>query len=109
MLTKKELGKIISERFKLRGGKKIYPYLGEWMVDYVFEAIKIALIDDGGVNIRGVFTAERIDVPTHTHKMPDGRDIIIPAKSKVRLKFAPKFLEDVNNDETKETKIYDRK
>ena len=38
MLKRRDLGRIISERFTLRAGKPIPIYLGDWMVDYVFEA-----------------------------------------------------------------------
>ena len=55
MLKRNDLARIISDRFTLRGGKRIPIYLGEWMIDYVFEAVKIALIEDGVVNIFQAF------------------------------------------------------
>ena len=39
MLRRNDLARIISDRFALRGGKRIPIYLGEWMIDYVFEAV----------------------------------------------------------------------
>ena len=41
MLRKKDVARIIHDRFTLRGGARIPLYLGEWMIDYVFEAVII--------------------------------------------------------------------
>lgn len=109
MYVKRDLAKIINDRFSLRGGKNVPLYLAEWMVDYVFEAIKIALIEDGKVNIKNTVSFERIDVPEHEKLMPDRSTITIPARSKIRIKANPTLVEEVNSDEIKESKIYDRK
>lgn len=101
MLRKKDLARIIHDRFRLRGGAKIPLYLGEWFVDYVFEAIKIGLIEDGVVDIKGQAVIERIDVPEHQKRMPDGTYITIPEKSKIRVGWKPKFIDDVNKGEIK--------
>lgn len=102
MLTRKDLGRIISERFTQRGGRRIPRYLGEWMVDFVFEAIKIGLVEDGMVNIRNVASIKRIDVPEHQKRMPDDSYITIPAKSKLRVEFKNQFVDDVNKEQYRE-------
>lgn len=102
MFTKDDLGRIISERFTLRAGERIPKYLGKWMVDYVFEAIKIALIEDGYVNIKNQATIKRIDVPEHEKRMPNGDVIIIPTRAKLNVEWKPRFMEDLNIGEIKE-------
>ncbi len=102
MLKKKDLARIIQDRFTLRGGTKIPLYLGEWMIDYVFEAIKIGLIEDGRVEIKNHANIERIDVPEHQKRMPDDSYITIPAKSKIRTEWKSRFVGDVNDGEIKE-------
>lgn len=107
MYVKSDLARIINDRFTLRGGKRTPKYLAEWMVDYVFEAIKIALIEDGKVNIKNTMSFERIDVPEHEKLMPDRSTITIPARSKIRIKANQVFIDEVNSDEIKEKKFYD--
>ena len=102
MLTRKDLGRIIGDRFTQRAGKRIPYYLGEWMVDYVFEAIKIGLVEDGFINIRNVANIRRIDVPEHQKRMPDDTYITIPAKSKLRVEFKNQFVDDVNKEQYRE-------
>lgn len=102
MLTRKDLGRIIGDRFTQRGGRRIPYYLGEWMVDYVFEAIKIGLVEDGIVNVRNVATFKRIDVPEHKKRMPDDTYITIPAKSKLRIEFKSQYVDDVNKEQYRE-------
>ena len=104
MLRRKDLARIISDRFVLRGGRKIPLYLGEWMIDYVFEAIKIALIEDGGAAIKNYMAFTRVDIPEHEHRMPDGSIVTIPYKSKIRVEYKDKFLNDINKGEIKELK-----
>lgn len=106
MLSKTDLGKIISDRYTLRDGKRIPQYLGVWITDYVFEAIKIGLIEDGYVNLRNLVSIKRIDIPEHKKKMPSGEIITVPLKSKIKVEFASKFMEDINNGEIKETVKY---
>lgn len=96
MLSKRDLGRIISERFTLRDGKRIPIYLGEWMVEYVFEAIKIGLIEDGGVDIRNYVRITRTDVPAHEKRM-FGRVQEVPYNVKVKARFKEDFLNDVIN------------
>jgi len=102
MLKRNDLGRIISERFALRGGKRIPRYLGDWMVDYVFEAIKIGLIEDGAVDIAGHVFIEKVDVPEHQKRMPDDSYITIPAKSKLHTEWRSRFKQDINKGEIKE-------
>lgn len=102
MLKRNDLARIISDRFTLRGGKRIPIYLGEWMIDYVFEAVKIALIEDGVVNIKNYMTFKRIDVPEHKHRMPDGTIATIPPKSKLRVEYKDGFMRDIRSGEIKE-------
>lgn len=102
MLKRNDLARIISDRFTLRGGKRIPIYLGEWMIDYVFEAVKIALIEDGVVNIKNYMTFKRIDVPEHEHRMPDGTIATIPPKSKLRVEYKDGFMRDIRSGEIKE-------
>lgn len=102
MLRKNDLARIISDRFTLKGGKRIPIYLGEWMIDYVFEAIKIALIEDGAANIKNYMTFTRIDVPEHEHRMPNGVIATIPPKSKIRVEYKENFIKNIINDEIKE-------
>lgn len=103
MITRKDLGRIIGDRFTQRGGKRIPYYLGEWMVDYVFEAVKIGLVEDGVVNIRSVGTFRRVDVPEHKKRMPNDSYIIIPPKSKLKVEFRDSFVDDVNKEKYRET------
>ena len=102
MLRRNDLARIISDRFALRGGKRIPIYLGEWMIDYVFEAVKIALIEDGVVNIKNYMTFKRIDIPEHEHRMPDGTVATIPPKSKIRVECKDAFMKDIRTGEIKE-------
>ena len=102
MLRKGDLGRIISDRFALRGGKRIPFYLGEWMVDYVFEAIKIALIEDGVVNIKNYVTFRKIDIPEHEHRMPNGSIVTNPPSAKIRVEYKDNFMKDINRGEVKE-------
>lgn len=102
MLRRNDLARIISDRFALRGGKRIPIYLGEWMIDYVFEAVKIALIEDGVVNIKNYMTFKRIDIPEHEHRMPDGTVATIPPKSKIRVEYKDAFMKDIRTGEIKE-------
>lgn len=102
MLRRNDLARIISDRFALRGGKHIPIYLGEWMIDYVFEAIKVGIIEDGVVNIKNYMTFRRIDIPEHEHRMPDGTIATIPPKSKIKVEYKPNFLSDIKNEEIKE-------
>lgn len=102
MLRKSDLARIISDRFALRGGKRIPIYLGEWVVDYVFEAVKIALIEDGVVNIKNYMTFRRVEIPEHEHRMPNGEVVIIPTRSKVRVEFKENFMKGINTGELKE-------
>ena len=102
MLRRNDLARIISDRFSLRGGRRIPIYLGEWMIDYVFEAIKIALIEDGSVNIKNYMSFKRIDIPKHDHRMPDGAIATIPPKAKIRVEYKENFMKDINNSEIKE-------
>lgn len=102
MISRKELARIVSDRFAGRGGKRIPLYLADWMIGYIFEAIKIALVEDGCVKIRDYMTIERVDVPEHKKMMPNGEWGIVPFKSRVRVKFSDAFVDDVNNGEYKE-------
>jgi len=102
MLRRNDIARIISDRFALRGGKRIPIYLGEWMIDYVFEAIKIALIEDGVVNIKNYMTFKKVDIPEHEHRMPNGTIAIIPQKSKIRVEYKENFMKDIQNEEIKE-------
>lgn len=102
MLRKNDLARIISDRFGLRGGKRIPIYLADWMIDYVFEAIKIALIEDDAVAVKNYAMFRRIDVPEHERRLPNGTVAIIPQRSKVRVEFKPSFLIDLANEEIKE-------
>lgn len=102
MLRKKDVARIIHDRFTLRGGARIPLYLGEWMIDYVFEAIKIGLIEDGCVDIKSHAVIQRVDVPEHQKRMPDDTYITIPAKAKIRTEWKARFLGDVNDGEIKE-------
>ena len=102
MLNKTDIARIISDRYKLRGGKHIPIYLGEWMVDYVMSAIKIGVIEDGVVDLKQHMSFQRIDIPEHEKRMPDGTYATIPAKSKVKVQLKPNFINDVNCDEIKE-------
>ena len=106
MLNKYGIARIISDRYTLRGGERIPIYLAEWMVDYVLNAIKIGVIEDGVVDLKQHISFERIDVPEHEKRMPDGTYATIPARSKVRVQLKPRFLDDVNREEVKE--IYHR-
>lgn len=102
MLNKTDIARIISDRYTLRGGTRIPLYLAEWMIDYVFSAIKLGVIEDGVVDLKQHVIFERVDVPEHEKKMPDGTYINIPEKSKMRIKAKPRFLEEINNEEVKE-------
>lgn len=102
MLKKKDIARIIHDRYCLRGGVRIPLYLGEWMIDYVLEAIKIGLIEDGCVDISNGVTIQRVDVPEHQKRMPDDSYVTTPAKTKIRTKWKPRFKEDVYNGEIKE-------
>lgn len=98
MLRKKDIARIIHDRYRLRGGIKIPLYLGEWMVDYVFSAIQFGLIEDGCVDIANTVTFERVDVPEHKKRMPDDTYVIVPFKSKVRVEKKERFASDVTNE-----------
>ena len=102
MLRKKDIARIIHDRYCLRGGTRIPLYLGEWMVDYVFDAIKLGLIEDGCVDISNTVTIERVDVPEHQKRMPDDTYATIPAKTKVRSRWKTRFKNDVRKGEVKE-------
>ena len=97
MLKRRDLGRIISERFTLRAGKPIPIYLGDWMVDYVFEAIKIALIEDGDVDIRNHVRIRRNDIPAHEKRLPNGNVVTIPYRAELNIQFKENFLNDVTN------------
>ena len=107
MLSKSDIGRIISDRYTLREGKRIPQYLGTWIVDYVFEAIKIGLIEDGYVNLRNLASIKRIDIPEHEKKMPNGEIITVPLRSRVKVDFAQKFMDDINSGNIKETIEHD--
>lgn len=102
MYTKDDIGRIISDRFVQRGGKGIPYYLARWMVDYVFEAIKIALIEDGKVGVRNLCTITRIDVPAHTRLLPNGTVANVAPKVKIKVDFSDKYLDDVFNGKFEE-------
>ena len=102
MLRKKDIARIIHDKYKLRNGYQIPLYLAEWMIDYVFEALKLGLIEDGVVDLVGYGTFQRVDVPEHTKRLPNDSYTTISAKSKVRTKWKPQFLKDVTNGEIKE-------
>lgn len=106
MLNKTDIARIISDRYTLRGGERIPIYLGEWMVDYVLGAIKLGLIEDGVVDLKHHILFERVDVPEHEKRMPDGTYKTIEPKSKIRVQFKPRFISDINKEEVKE--IYHR-
>lgn len=102
MLNKADISRIISDRYTLRGGERIPKYLARWMIDYVLTAIKIGVIEDGVVDLDQHFVFERIDVPEHEKRMPDGTYVTVRPKSKIRVTPKPKFLEDINTGEVKE-------
>lgn len=102
MLRKKDIARIIHDRYRLRGGVKIPLYLGEWMVDYVFSAIQFGLIEDGCVDIANTVTFERVDVPEHKKRMPDDTYVTTPAKTKIRTRWKTRFKQDIFNGEAKE-------
>lgn len=102
MLARSDLARIISDRFKLRGGKRIPIYLGEWMIDYVFEAIKIGLIEDGVVNIKNCVAFRRLDIPAHDHLMPDGSYVKVPDRARIKADFKRPYLDGLHDEEVKE-------
>lgn len=107
MLKKRDLARIIHDRFRLRGGAKIPIYLGGWMVDYVFEAIKIGLMEDDVVEIQGCAVFTRTHVPEHDKRLPDDTYVTIPAKSKIRIEARPPFVRDVDKGVIKGVKEED--
>lgn len=102
MLNKTDIARIISDRYTLRGGRRIPIYLGEWMVDYVMTAIKLGLVEDGVVDLKQHMVFERKDIPEHEKRMPDGSYINIPARSKIKVRLKPKFIDDVKSEDVKE-------
>lgn len=72
------------------------------MIDYVFEAIKIGLIEDGSVDIKNHLFIEKIDVPEHDKRLPNDTYITIPAKTKLHTEWRSRFISDINDGEIKE-------
>ncbi len=101
MLGKEDIARIIHDRFKTREGTKIPIYIGRRMIDDVFRAIQIALIEDDVVDLKGYVSFYRSDVPEHKKRMPDGKYITIPDKSKVRVEIRPTFVQKIEKGRIK--------
>lgn len=95
MFTRKDMANVISERFADKNGKRIPKYFAELMVDYVVEAIKIGLIEDGVVCVMDRLIFERIDVPSHKKKMPNGSIIDVPDNVRIKLRPSKTYITEI--------------
>lgn len=103
MILRKDLATIISDRFTQRGGKRIPKYLADWFIEYFFEALKIALSEDGYVKIRNYIVLERVESPEHIKKMPNGDIVTVPSRTRIRVRFNDKYVKDIENGIYKES------
>ncbi len=109
MSRKHGLAKTMSEKMPCFKGKKIPICLCEVIIDIVFDSIKELLIEDGEVNIKNQFCFKAIDVREHKKRMPDGKYVVIPATSKVRVAIKEKFKHDIANEKRKRKMLNDIK
>lgn len=103
MILRKDLATIISDRFTQRGGKRIPKYLADWFIEYFFEALKIALAEDGYVKIRNYVVIERVESPEHIKQIPTGKRIVVPARTRIRVRFNDKYIQDIEDGIYKES------